>query len=176
MSHVLDSHDGTPYPEEWADRRAELLAIAQSIEDAWGSPLHYVSGYRPPAYNAKIGGAKQSQHMFGRAIDFQPEGDPARSPELHAFILAMQKRGELPTLGGLGAYPKWVHIDTRPHTRLVRWGEVGMPKLVRGALSLVTGKGLEEADDESDSDEWVGYAVLAGLACAAGGIYLWTRK
>lgn len=32
------------------------------------------SGYRPPAYNASIGGARTSDHVYGRAADFYVVG------------------------------------------------------------------------------------------------------
>lgn len=37
-----------------------------------GRPLRIVSGYRSPAYNRRIGGARNSQHIYGRAADLEP--------------------------------------------------------------------------------------------------------
>ena len=37
-----------------------------------GSPLMITSGYRPPAVNRAVGGASDSQHIQGLAIDFKP--------------------------------------------------------------------------------------------------------
>jgi zinc D-Ala-D-Ala carboxypeptidase len=40
--------------------------------------LTVVSGYRCPAHNTAIGGARGSQHLYGRAADIPPHGDNGR--------------------------------------------------------------------------------------------------
>lgn len=44
-----------------------------------------ISGYRDPAYNAAIGGASQSRHMFGDAADIAPVLTVAKVRALHRF-------------------------------------------------------------------------------------------
>ena len=125
----LDSHDGTPYPEEWADRWAALSTLLDQIRDAWGGPLRVVSGYRSPAWNARVGGAKASQHMEGKAADICPIGPASRRADdvsrLHMLILRIQGHNSLPLLGGLGNYPgRWCHVDIRAKPadgHLARW-------------------------------------------------------
>ncbi len=57
--------DGTTHEidAELIDRLERLRSVAG------GRPLRIVSGYRSPAYNRAVGGAPNSQHMFGRAAD-----------------------------------------------------------------------------------------------------------
>lgn len=46
-----------------------LVRVLQKARDRMGGPIHVVSGYRCPRYNARIGGARRSQHLYGRAGD-----------------------------------------------------------------------------------------------------------
>lgn len=67
------------------------------------------SGYRDPAKNAAVGGAKQSQHMKGKALDLNVKGltDDQKQAVLDAAIEAGAK--------GIGLYSSGnvVHVDTR---------------------------------------------------------------
>lgn len=42
----------------------------EQVRTLLGFPIHVNSWYRSPAVNAKVGGAKKSAHMEGRAVDF----------------------------------------------------------------------------------------------------------
>lgn len=65
----------------WALIKDALVAPASSGFgiDKWrqeyGSALNMNSGYRSPAYNQSIGGAQQSQHMYGTAADINVVSD-----------------------------------------------------------------------------------------------------
>lgn len=127
-------HDGTPYPEEWADRWADLVNLCDTIRDAWGRPLHVVSGYRTPAHNQALVDADAAQgshqvasgsyHVQGMAADLRPE-TADEVPQLLAFVLSLYQAGKLPQLGGCADYPVscWVHVDTGKTTdgHLRRW-------------------------------------------------------
>ncbi len=131
----LACHDGTPYPEAFADRLPMLMALLDAIRDAWGGPVDVVSGYRSPAYNAELmvldegrgthGVASGSQHTEGRAADIRPAGQPGQAAQLHQAIMRLYNDGQLPQLGGIGLYVKsgWVHVDTyhAPDGHLRRW-------------------------------------------------------
>jgi uncharacterized protein YcbK (DUF882 family) len=139
--HVAEfaSHDGHPYPEAWTDRLEALCSQLDSIRSTWGGPLLVVSGYRTPAWNAKVGGAARSQHMDGLAADIAPmvKGDlmTACVADLHGRIMRLVGSGQLPLVGGIGYYPgRWVHIDVRPK---VQAGHV--------AQWIGTGVGSEQA-------------------------------
>lgn len=110
----------TPYPEKWIDTR--LLCLCQRLEliryEFGDKPLTVLSGYRTPEYNRKIGGARASQHIEGRAADIVIAGVPPE--ELHAKILALYNAGDL-RIGGLGSYETFTHLDIRPGDRLARW-------------------------------------------------------
>lgn len=46
-----------------------LLVGLQAIRDAYGRPIRIKSGYRTIGHNAKIGGAPNSYHTKGMAVD-----------------------------------------------------------------------------------------------------------
>ena len=113
--------DGTPYPAEWIEPRLRPLCdVLEAIRTAVGGPLVLLSGYRTAAYNRRIGGARRSQHVEGRAADLRPPPGWTAT-RLHGFILGLYHGGELELLGGLGRYPRFVHVDTRPTDRLAQW-------------------------------------------------------
>lgn len=107
------------YPKEWfEDRLKPLCEALEVIRLEFNKPITILSGYRSPAFNTAIGGAKTSQHMQGRAADIQIKGISAQ--KVHDRILALVQTGNF-YLGGLGAYDTFTHIDVRPGARLARW-------------------------------------------------------
>jgi peptidoglycan hydrolase-like protein with peptidoglycan-binding domain/GH25 family lysozyme M1 (1,4-beta-N-acetylmuramidase) len=62
--------------EEWRSKgngevkcHRELLRAMERERDILGHPIGVVSGYRDPAHNERVGGAKNSQHLYGTAGD-----------------------------------------------------------------------------------------------------------
>ena len=123
-------HSGEPYPPEWEnDRLQSLVDALDAIRSAWGGPLHVVSGYRTAAYNTRIGGARNSQHVQGRAADVRPaKPTPENVARLHSLVGTLYAEGRLPRLGGLGLYPGWIHVDVRAKRdgRLATWTGAGV--------------------------------------------------
>jgi zinc D-Ala-D-Ala carboxypeptidase len=53
----------------------ELCVVAlEPLRTLWGGSVRVSSGYRSPAVNLCVGGAKRSAHMDGRAADLVPQG------------------------------------------------------------------------------------------------------
>ena len=91
-----------------------LVQVLQSIRDHFGEPVVITSAYRTAAHNKAVGGAKYSQHCYGRAADIRVAGVTVERLAAYAETL-------LPDTGGIGRYPVrsgrptgWVHVDTRP--------------------------------------------------------------
>src|SRR5688572_8602028 len=60
-----------PTQAEIANLRALCTAILDPLREAIGGPIKVSSGYRGPALNSLIRGAKKSQHLEGKAADLQ---------------------------------------------------------------------------------------------------------
>lgn len=76
-------------------------------------PIHITSGYRCPALNAAIGGARRSDHLTGCAVDFEaPDfGSPTRVAQALAGHLSALSIGQL-----INEFPDrdgWVHVSTQ---------------------------------------------------------------
>jgi len=69
------------------------------------------SGWRPPSVNARVGGAKLSNHMICRAVDLVDGGQMMGK-------WCMDNQDELKKLGlhmeHISATPTWLHLQDRP--------------------------------------------------------------
>lgn len=63
--------DNTPTADAWDNLLALAVNVLEPARVALGG-LHITSGYRCPRLNAAIGGARDSQHMYGEAADVVP--------------------------------------------------------------------------------------------------------
>ena len=88
----------------------ELAKNLQVLRDEVKKPITVTSGYRNAAYNAKIGGAKASQHLTGKAADIKVSGMTPK--EVAAVIEKLIAAGKMKE-GGLGIYKTWIHYDWR---------------------------------------------------------------
>ena len=96
-----------------------LTVVLQCIREHFGKAVTITSGYRTTAHNAAVGGAKSSQHLYGRAADIRVRGISVEDVAAYAESL-------MPDWGGVGRYPVkagratgWVHVDTRANKS--RW-------------------------------------------------------
>ena len=62
--------DNTPTHEVLARMRKTAQGLEAVRTVLGGAPIIISSGYRSPAVNAAVGGAKASQHLTGEAVDF----------------------------------------------------------------------------------------------------------
>ena len=89
-----------------------LAVLLQKIRAHFGTSVTINSGYRTPSYNAKVGGAKNSQHTKGTAADICINGvSPEEVAKYAEYILG--------TNGGIGLYKTFTHVDTRE--KRARW-------------------------------------------------------
>lgn len=92
---------------ERVDPRAR--AMLMRVQKDFGKPIFLNSGYRSPAYNASVGGAKNSYHKQGMACDCSWGG--MTTEERENFIRIARYHG----FRGIGRYgTRFVHIDIGP--------------------------------------------------------------
>lgn len=108
-----------------------LVALLQRLRDHYKKPITINSAYRTATYNKKVGGAKDSQHLYGTAADITIKGvTPREIAEL------LEKWGA----GGIGLYDYgkgagFVHVDVRDKkSRWIQTSKNGSAKTVTGFL------------------------------------------
>ncbi len=77
----------------------------QAIRDYFNAPVTVNSAYRTAAYNQKVGGAKASRHLQGRAFDVVVKG---HTP------LEVARCAQSLGIPGIIQYNGFVHVDSRP--------------------------------------------------------------
>jgi len=110
------SKDGAPTPPEVLENLRKLAQNLQVLRDYIGKPIKINSGYRSPAHNAKIKGARNSQHIKGKAADITVTG--VTPNQLAAIIFKLIQEKKI-SEGGVGIYPNFVHYDIRG--KKARW-------------------------------------------------------
>lgn len=97
--------------QQYVQMDPTLIAILDWTQDylrqfGYTDPIHILSGYRSLATNMKTeGAARNSQHLYGKAVDFRVPGLPAAYlGKLMAWL----------SQGGVGVYENsgFVHVDT----------------------------------------------------------------
>jgi hypothetical protein len=96
-----------PIPEKYIGNIKEVATQLQKVRDILGKPIIITSGYRSPAYNKKIGGATNSQHLYGKAADTKMMGINIK--EYIAYLIRYTN------FNGFGIANSYVHCDTRPN-------------------------------------------------------------
>jgi len=77
----------------------------QALRDEIGKPVHINSGYRCPAHNLAVGGATNSQHLYGNASDIT-----VKTMTVNELWPICDRRF---ANGGVGRYAGFVHVDSR---------------------------------------------------------------
>jgi lysozyme family protein len=87
-----------------------LLKVLQKMRDEFGRPVQISSGFRCPEHNRRIGGAADSQHTQGTAVDMNCPGVP---------VSKMVRVAEQCGADGIGRYSNRIHVDVRG--KKARW-------------------------------------------------------
>lgn len=109
---------GNP-PAALRNNIGRLAAAFELIRQACGNkPIRVNSAYRSRERNERVGGARNSLHMKGLAMDLAPPaGFTVREFFLVIRALAYVGSG----IKGIGLYKTHVHFDLRNSPRVVIW-------------------------------------------------------
>ena len=88
--------------------RPEVIRFVKIIERHYGRPAIVTSGYRSPSRNRRAGGARNSMHIYCKAVDIQVKG--VSKWDLAKYIRSIPGRGGV----GTYCYTKSVHLDVGP--------------------------------------------------------------
>lgn len=92
----------------------EVVHIVQSVANHFAFlrgkvrvVVRILSGCRCKTHNENEGGAEDSMHLEGKAIDFAIDG-------VHPHVVYDYLNREFPDRLGLGRYASFTHVDVRP--------------------------------------------------------------
>lgn len=143
------SPDGGGTQFAGSDPNQKLAGVKPEVKAKLGSATsgvnaEVVSGYRSPQHNAAVGGAKNSAHMRGNAVDIKFGGGPQ---ETNKVIAAASKAG----FGGIGVYkPGSLHLDVESRrawgpsygrNSVPQWAEPAIQAHLTGAPMPDAGQG-----------------------------------
>jgi uncharacterized protein YcbK (DUF882 family) len=104
---------GCAPPPEVLQRIPPLARALEVLRAEVRAPVQVISGYRCAKHNAKVGGALNSRHTWGDAVDLQVTGWGGK--DLRALVERLIAAKRMPN-GGLGTYEKkalTLHYDLR---------------------------------------------------------------
>lgn len=107
--------DNTPTPLIINNLKG-VAGQVQKARDHFGKPIRISSGYRCLALNNAIGGAKNSQHKTGEAMDVQGTNGLTNA-ELFHWLKDNVEYDQLIWEYGTKKEPAWVHISYRRNSK-----------------------------------------------------------
>ena len=106
-------YDSRRIPAKGSNEEAAILLICREFDEirqAWGLPIGVTSGYRPEPFNAEVGGAPESFHVTGMALDIYP--CDGQLDDFHDWLYKRWSGGY-----GDGRQKGFIHIDCRNNGR-----------------------------------------------------------
>ena len=102
-------YDSRRRPRSGSPEEKAILEVCRqfdAIREAWNGPIGVTSGYRPEPINTQVGGAPNSYHVRGMALDIYPIGGSLES--FHQWLVKRWSGGY-----GDGRKKGFIHVDTR---------------------------------------------------------------
>lgn len=102
-----------PSPEIKENLRLLAVNVLQPLRDHFGQAITITSGYRSPKVNKAVGGAKNSDHLYGYAADVQLwiDGENCNQKIFDAVLaLDLDFRQMIDEFGSEDE-PAWIHIS-----------------------------------------------------------------
>lgn len=93
------------------DMNEEFMANLEALRIDFGKPMIVTSGFRSREHNERIGGAPNSQHLFGNAVDFVVTS----SSDRYTLIKLAIQYG----FTGIGIGKDYMHFDRRKITPVI---------------------------------------------------------
>ena len=102
--------DNSPTDAELINMKLVAIRVFDVVRDHFKTPLRVSSFYRCLKLNTAVGGAKNSQHKLGQAIDMQGTGG-VTNKAIFEFIKKNLDFDQLIWEFGNEANPAWVHVS-----------------------------------------------------------------
>ena len=106
IEHKLDN---TPTSAITANLKLLCEHVLQPLRDGLNKPIGVNCGYRSPAVNKAVGGAENSQHLYGQASDIS--NGCKNNREIFDYIRTHLAFDQLILEGGTLTEPDWIHVS-----------------------------------------------------------------
>lgn len=114
-SQMAERHgiDNKPDAVQLANLKVLIEKVYDPICDHFQRAITVSSCFRSPVLNSLIGGARNSQHTTGEAIDLDCDGDgtPITNNAVFYWLFNHSDFDQLIWEGGNDVSPSWVHIS-----------------------------------------------------------------
>jgi uncharacterized protein YcbK (DUF882 family) len=118
-SSEFECNCGCDMPDDVLENIKELSINLQYIRDYLGTSIRLTNAYRCVEHNKAIGGAKNSQHILGKAADLKVKD---LQPKTLANLIEDLIAKDCIKQGGVGRYNTFTHYDIRGTK--ARWNKV----------------------------------------------------
>ena len=110
---IAEGYEEQNHPSESVISNLNALCdnILEPLRIKIDAPITVTSGYRCPRVNTKIGGATNSQHLYGQAADINAKGYTVE--QLYQFI----KKSDLHYDQLIQEFGAWAHVSYGPLDR-----------------------------------------------------------
>lgn len=106
---------------EYANLKNLIEKMLDPVRERLGAPVRVTSGYRPPKLNKAVGGASNSNHLYGCAADIHTGNDSTDNVKIIESLLNLGivydeciAEGAVFDKSGNLVSCKWVHVALRP--------------------------------------------------------------
>ena len=140
-SHGIDRNQ--PSTAEWINLTRLVCDVLEPLRLQTG-PIRVNSGYRSPAVNAAVGGAKKSAHLEGRAADIVALGRGVTTLQMMAILKNLDIPFDKAIFEFRGKNP-WIHVQVRNVQR--------EPRRLR-LMSLASGRFEQFNPDDQRLARW----------------------
>ena len=110
--------DNTPTQDALENIKKLVATVLQPLRDEFGEPIIVTSGYRCERVNTGIGGAKNSDHKYGAAVDIKAKsGLRPDNKRLWDCVMKMYREGRLKCRQIIWEYGRistgcdWIHLS-----------------------------------------------------------------
>lgn len=104
---VRNGLDNTPSPAVIANLQNLCNNLLEPLRERVG-PIRITSGYRSSLVNSRVGGASNSQHLYGEAADIVVPG-------MSVYDVACLVRDEFKYDQVIQEFGRWTHVSLRPN-------------------------------------------------------------
>lgn len=110
--------DNTPTQDALENIKKLVATVLQPLRDEFGEPIIVSSGYRCERVNNGIGGAKNSDHKYGAAVDIRTVTDTLTdNRRLWDCVIKLKNEGKINCRQIIWEYgkkrsgPNWIHLS-----------------------------------------------------------------